>query len=113
MSRSEGYLPLAEIAKCAEKNQQQTFIILALSAPSIIHAMNDWRKFEHRDGYCGRCCKQVTVKRRVVRHTPHVLMTIVTLGIWIPRWWRAAQVEPEQWRCCSCHQEVYKLMRER
>jgi len=72
--------------------------------------MNGWLKFEHRDGYCGRCTKQVTVKRRVVRHTPHVLMTIVTLGIWIPRWRRAAQVEPEQWRCCSCHQEVYKLM---
>ena len=75
--------------------------------------MRNWIKFEHNDGYCGRCTKQVVVKRRVVRHLPHFIMTIVTLGIWLPRWWRATRSKPEQWRCCRCDQEVYKLMRQK
>ena len=66
-------------------------------------------RIEEGSGYCGRYLKQVAVHRTRVNHLPHLLLSVVTLGIWLIKWIPAA-AEVHHWKCLECGETVYKIM---
>lgn len=65
---------------------------------------------ETQTGYCdldGR----VRVQKKEFNTTPHLLLSVITLGIWIPFWLLAA-FWPRAWRCTTCGGAV-KIVGER
>jgi len=69
-----------------------------------------WRfsRFEEASGYCGRCLKQVPVRRQRFRHGPHLALTLLT-GFWVIFWIRDTR-RPRPWICLECGAEVYNIM---
>ena len=65
--------------------------------------------FEEGSGYCGRCLMQVPVGRQAINHTPHLLLTLITAGVWAILWIRHVR-RVRDWRCLECGATVYKLM---
>ncbi|UCG47041.1 MAG: hypothetical protein JSU94_16270 [Phycisphaerales bacterium] len=65
--------------------------------------------FEEASGYCGRCLSQAPVGRRSINHTPHLLLTLVTCGVWAVFWVQAVR-SLKPWKCLKCGAAVYKLM---
>ena len=51
--------------------------------------------------FCPRCDKQVLALRPGTSRTRHLLLTIVTLGLWSVGWVIDAIRRPG-WRCCEC-----------
>jgi DNA-directed RNA polymerase subunit RPC12/RpoP len=57
---------------------------------------------EQASAYCDRCEKQVLIERPGgANHIFHLLMTILTCGIWILVWMNQATESPS-WRCSEC-----------
>jgi hypothetical protein len=71
-----------------------------------------FRRIEEASGYCGKCLKQSAVRRVGVRHWPHLILTILTAGLWAICWVidvrRVRKIH--KWRCQKCGAEVYKIM---
>ena len=62
-------------------------------------------------GYCGKCYAQVPVRKPAVRHWPHLLLTILTGGLWLIAWLLdIRQAKNYKWRCLKCGKGVYKIM---
>jgi hypothetical protein len=70
-----------------------------------------FRRIEEASGYCGRCLKQSPVRRVTVRHTVHLILTLLT-GLWVIVWVLDARKVKKKctWRCLKCGAEVYKIM---
>jgi ssDNA-binding Zn-finger/Zn-ribbon topoisomerase 1 len=51
-------------------------------------------------GHC-RKCGDVLVKRPGTRHVLHLLLSIVTMGFWIPIW-LLCSIKIGGWRCSQC-----------
>ncbi len=56
---------------------------------------------QETDGYCGNCDREVMIRRQGTRHVLHLLMSLVTLGFWIPVW-ILASIRIGGWRCTVC-----------
>ncbi len=56
---------------------------------------------EQKGGYCKNCGRQVVVFRKGTNHILHLLLTIVTGGIWLIVWILTG-VKFGGWRCASC-----------
>ena len=59
-------------------------------------------KMEQASAYCDQCEKQVLIQRPGgPNHILHLLMTIITGGIWLIIWFFVAS-ESKPWRCNQC-----------
>ena len=56
---------------------------------------------EKRGGYCARCKKNVVVFRRGTSHVLHLLLSILTAGLWLIVW-IGASIKFGGWRCHEC-----------
>ncbi len=56
----------------------------------------------HQDavGYCGRCNCKVIVHRSTPNHFLHVLLSLLTCGIWMFVWFFS---RPGPWECSQCN----------
>jgi hypothetical protein len=88
---------------------------LCLGRQVVPRRINVWlmsfrfRWFEEGSGYCGKCLSQAALGRRALNHTPHLLLTLLTCGLWAILWIRDARRAAE-WKCLECGATVYKLM---
>ncbi|MFA5554379.1 MAG: hypothetical protein WCZ89_08990 [Phycisphaerae bacterium] len=65
-------------------------------------------RIEESSGYCGQCLAQVSIRRKRVRHWPHLLLTIFT-GVWLIVWIIETR-KIHEWHCMRCGKIVYKVM---
>jgi hypothetical protein len=56
---------------------------------------------EKASGFCKQCNKQSVVFRKGTNHILHLLLTLVTMGLWILVWFGSA-VKFGGWRCSTC-----------
>ena len=56
---------------------------------------------EKKSGHCKDCEKQVVVFRKGTSHILHLLLTLVTAGLWLIIWFGSA-VKFGGWRCTQC-----------
>ena len=56
---------------------------------------------EYRSGICTQCDGQRKVERSQINDVFHLLVTIVTVGLWIPVW-ILASIRLKGWRCATC-----------
>jgi len=53
-------------------------------------------------GYCSRCERAVAVTRPGVNHVLHLLLSIITSGIWLIVWFLVSILHIGGWRCSAC-----------
>ena len=56
---------------------------------------------EKRTGYCTSCNKKRVILRKETNHALHLLLALVTLGLWLIVWLGSA-VKFGEWRCTQC-----------
>ena len=56
---------------------------------------------EKESGYCAKCNKRVMVARPGTNHILHLLLTILTVGLWLIVWIGCA-IKVGGWRCSVC-----------
>lgn len=56
---------------------------------------------DRRGGFCNSCDKRVVVFRKGTNHILHLLLTILTAGLWIFVW-IGVGVKFGGWRCTEC-----------
>ncbi|MBN1795867.1 MAG: hypothetical protein JW804_04275 [Sedimentisphaerales bacterium] len=68
------------------------------------------RRIEEASGYCGKCLKQVSVRRVTAKRW--VLALAPLCGLWIILWvLDIGRIKSQsKWRCMKCGAEVYKIM---
>jgi heterodisulfide reductase subunit C len=66
-------------------------------------------RFEEATGYCGKCLRQSPVGRQGINHVPHLILTLLTAGLWAIFWIRDARRE-RPWQCLNCGATVYRIM---
>ncbi len=52
-------------------------------------------------GYCKHCDKKVMLQRSGTNHILHVILSVLTAGIWIPIW-ILTSIKVGGWRCKEC-----------
>lgn len=57
--------------------------------------------FEESSGYCTPCERQVLTRRSAPNHGLHLLLSVLTCGVWAP-FWIARSMRRGGWRCSSC-----------
>ncbi|MFA5422917.1 MAG: hypothetical protein WC374_03580 [Phycisphaerae bacterium] len=69
-----------------------------------------FRRIEEASGYCGRCLRQVPVRRLTAKRW--VLALVPLLGLWIILWvLDIGRVKSEsKWKCTNCGADVYRIM---
>ncbi len=65
---------------------------------------------EKKSGYCKGCQKQVVVFRKGTNHILHLLMTIITGGLWLFLW-LGLTIKFCGWRCTQCGSSKVKGVR--
>lgn len=55
--------------------------------------------------FCRACQRQVLARRPATNHVLHLIMTIITLGMWLPIW-LLSSVKFGGWRCSFCGRSV-------
>jgi len=66
--------------------------------------------YQHTEGLCGKCLKQVIVRRQKIRIWPNAVLAILTFGIWGIFWYKNTKAVDKNWRCALCNSEVYQLL---
>ena len=56
---------------------------------------------DKKSGFCKQCNKQVVVFRKGTNHILHLILSVITVGIWLIIWLGAA-VKIGGWRCTEC-----------
>lgn len=62
-------------------------------------------RYLEEEAFCDSCGTKVVVSRLAPLHGLHALLTLVTVGIWLPVWGILWCRSPP-WRCASCNQRV-------
>ncbi len=57
--------------------------------------------YQEATGFCKNCKRQVRIQRRGANHILHLLLTIITAGLWIIVW-ILASIKIGGWRCSQC-----------
>ena len=60
------------------------------------------------NGYCKRCKTRKPCTRNGTNHILHLLLTLVTVGLWIPMW-LLLSLRIGGWRCRDCATKIYGL----
>lgn len=56
--------------------------------------------------YCKNCGRQTIHLQPSTSHVLHLLMTILTFGVWVIVWFLVAQSNSSQSKCAECGREV-------
>lgn len=56
---------------------------------------------EFKSGFCKRCNAQTKVERKGVNHVLHLLLSVITGGLWLLIWIGTA-IRFGGWRCATC-----------
>jgi hypothetical protein len=65
--------------------------------------MPPWEDHERRAMPCRRCQLPRVFRRRKTRHSLHFILSIGTIGIWLPAWGFAILVQfLKPWTCSTC-----------
>ncbi len=62
---------------------------------------------QEKSGFCKKCNHQVIVRRKGTNHILHLLLAVVTAGIWIPIW-LLLSIKIGGWRCSQCGSTAVK-----
>jgi len=65
--------------------------------------------FQEAGGYCSKCGKDVLVRRAGTNHILHLILTIITGGLWAIIWILSA-IKFGGWRCTQCGSKASKKM---
>ncbi|MCR9096300.1 MAG: hypothetical protein NXI30_18900 [bacterium] len=57
--------------------------------------------YDETGGYCGYCEKRVMVRRAGTNHILHLILTVLTAGLWLVIWAGSA-IKAGGWRCPTC-----------
>jgi len=60
---------------------------------------------QEASGWCRHCQQQRLIRRPGTNHVLHLLLAVITFGIWIPIW-VLCSIRLGGWRCSSCGQRV-------
>lgn len=64
-----------------------------------------------RESYCSWCAQERTFRRRTADHGLHLILTVVTLGLWgvawFSIWWGERRLH---WRCQGCRRRTRGLL---
>jgi len=52
--------------------------------------------------WCPRCNKRVVAHQPKINHTLHLVLTVLTCGLWLAVWLYFAMSDSETWRCSEC-----------
>ena len=63
---------------------------------------------ENSQKFCDRCNDYVLATKKSTNHILHLLLSILTCGIWILVW-IAVSMKVGGWRCSRCGSPVYKI----
>jgi hypothetical protein len=63
---------------------------------------------EHAQRFCDRCNEYVLAVRGGPNHILHLLLSILTVGLWVPIW-LIVSLQVGGWRCSKCGTPVFKL----
>lgn len=55
-------------------------------------------------GFCSSCDRRVVVFRKGTNHILHLILTLLTLGLWLIVWF-GSSVKFGGWRCQTCGSE--------
>lgn len=64
---------------------------------------------EQASGFCPSCQQQVLIQRPTTSHVLHLLLAVITVGLWIPIW-LLASVRIGGWRCSLCGRNVNRSL---
>jgi hypothetical protein len=56
---------------------------------------------EQASRYCKRCNRQMLVARAATNHVLHLILSVLSLGFWIPIW-ILSSIKFGGWRCQVC-----------
>ena len=57
--------------------------------------------------YCDRCKRYMLVRKPATNHILHLILSIVTVGFWIPIWILVGiSVASTKWRCTHCGKTI-------
>lgn len=56
---------------------------------------------DKKQAYCQECGENVLVTRKGTNHILHFILSVLTLGVWIPIWILSA-IKVGGWRCNRC-----------
>jgi len=65
-------------------------------------------EFVEVKGYCGNCQKQVLIRRKGTNHLLHLILTLLTGGLWAIVWVICA-IKVNGWRCSQCGEKAGRL----
>lgn len=60
---------------------------------------------EKSSAFCDNCGRQVSIERQSVNHILHLLLSVLTCGLWLLVW-ASKSSEKKAWRCTSCGKEL-------
>lgn len=52
-------------------------------------------------GWCDDCEKNMKIERPGTNHVLHIILSLLTLGLWIPIW-SICSIKIGGWRCVQC-----------
>lgn len=58
-------------------------------------------------GFCRRCNATVLIRMQTANHVFHLLMALITIGLWIPIWFLCSL---SSWRCSRCGATVRRKL---
>lgn len=56
---------------------------------------------ERKSGYCRQCSKRTVVFRPGTNHILHLILSVLTAGIWLIVW-LLSTIKVGGWRCVTC-----------
>lgn len=65
--------------------------------------------FQEASGWCKGCKRQRVIRRPGTGHVLHLLLTCLTLGLWLPIW-VLSSIKIGGWRCGSCGRGVRRSL---
>jgi len=60
---------------------------------------------EQSAAYCKTCQKQVLIQRTSANHILHLVLSLITFGVWLVIWFLVA-TDKKPWRCVHCGSDL-------